>query len=390
MSEQGIYFHVSLPRIAMQRAWPRQSGLFAGRSLSLQPLQTPALPTGWVKLRPRLSGICGSDISLLKGLSSAYMAPLTSFPAVLGHEVLAETIDGAQRVVIDPSLGCVARRLPLCQMCSLGQPDDCLRRTDPGLGAGLLLGYTAKAPGGWSSCMWAPQEQIVPVPSAMPDERAVLTEPAAIVLAGLRHIDWAVAKTVLVVGAGTLGLIAVALISELYPATEVFVLARYAAQQALAHQMGAAHVVARARADRDFEKTVGEPGKSLPGAAPYYPKGFDVVVVAAGSQSALAASVTWVRAGGQLLLLGGVGDARIDWTPIWSRRLRVIGSYGYGESGADTFRAILSLFSVMSQPLESLVTHRFLLGQYRAAVHAVMTDHNVIKAVFTPNPESEN
>jgi threonine dehydrogenase-like Zn-dependent dehydrogenase len=151
--------------------------------------------------------------------------------------------------------------------------------------------------------------------------------------------------------------------------------------------MGAAHVVAHPRADREFAQVVGDPGKSLPGAPPHYPRGFDVVVIAAGSQSALAASVTWVRAGGQVLLLGGVGTARIDWTPVWSRRLQITGSYGYGESGADTFRAVLSLFSVMSRPLEALVTHRFLLGQYRAAIHTIMAGHDVIKAVFAPNAD---
>lgn len=386
MSEQGLYFHVSLPRIAVQRAWPRYSGRLAGTSLSLRPLNRPMLPAGWVELRPRMSGVCGSDIALLKGQSSAYMAPLTSFPAVLGHEILAETADGGRRVVVDPSLSCRARRLPLCQMCSLGQPDDCLRRTDPGLGAGLLLGYNAQVPGGWSSCMWAPSEQIVAVPEDMPDERAVLTEPAAIVLAGLRKLDWACAKNVLVLGAGPLGLLAVALISELYPAAAVFALARYPAQQALARRIGASHVVSSPMSDRDFMQVVGEPGKSLPGAPPHYPKGFDIVVIAAGSQSALATGVTWARAQGQVLLLGGVGSARIDWTPIWSRRLRLVGSYGYGESGSDTFLAVLSLFSVMAAPLESLVTHRFLLSEHRVAMQTIMAGRGVIKSVFTPNP----
>lgn len=367
----------------MQRAWPSQSGKLAAAGLHLEELPESVIPDGWVELRPRMCGICGSDVSLLKGQSSPYLSPLTSFPAVLGHEILADVSAGGTRVVIDPSLGCAARRLPPCQMCAVGRPDDCLRRGDPGLGAGLMLGYHARFPGGWSDRMWAPEEQLVPVPEDMPDERAVLTEPAAIVLTGLRKLNWGAARNVLVIGSGPLGLLSVALISELYPAATVFAVARYPQQAAMAERMGASHVVRDPRNDRAFLAVTGDPLATMTGFPPHFPRGFDVVVVAAGSASALAQATRWTEAGGQILLLGGVAEASIDWTPVWSRHISVIGSYGYGESGVDTFRAILSLFSVMSQPLEDLVTHRFPLPDYRQAVAAVTSRQGIIKAVFT-------
>lgn len=382
--EQGLYFHISLPRIAAQRANGALGRRLAPSGVRLEALKTGPIPSGWVELRPRLSGVCGSDISLLRGQSSPYMAPLTSFPAVLGHEIVATVEGSGQRVVVEPSLSCAARRLPPCQMCSTGHPDDCLRRSDPGLGPGLLLGYNARMPGGWSHKMWAPEEQLVPVPEAMPDERSVLTEPAAIVLAGLRRLEWASVETVLVIGAGTLGLLAIALISELYPAATLFTQARYPRQRELARRFGADHVVQRPDTDTEFRRMVGDPSPTMPGFAPYYPRGFDAVVVAAGSGTALSDGLRWVAADGQVLLLGGVGSVRTDWTPVWSRRIRLQGSYGYGESGVDTFRAVLSLFSVMSQPLEELVTHRFSLSEYRTAIHALMGGQGVIKAVFAP------
>lgn len=356
----------------------------ASSGLRLGVIPEPTLPSGWVELNPKMAGICGSDMALMKGQSSPFMRPLTSFPAVLGHEIVASTLEG-QRVVVEPTLSCAARGLPPCRMCAMGQSDDCLRRSDPGLGAGLMLGYNARVPGGWSQRMWAPQNQLVPVPEGMPDERAVLTEPAAIVLTGLKQMEWSRVGEVLIIGSGTLGLLAIALIAELYPAAKMTAVARYPRQRDLAQQMGAQQVAAVTHTDPAIRAVTGEPVPTLPGFPPYYPRGFDAVVVAAGSSSALAEASRLVKAGGQVLLLGGVAQATLDWTPIWSRHVRIIGSYGYGESGVDTFRAVLSLFSVMSQPLESLVTHRFPLEDYRGALKASLGHSGAIKTVFVPN-----
>lgn len=381
---QGLYFRVGWGRLAAQRALPGQAARLASSGLHLGVVPEPALPPGWVELKPKMAGICGSDMALMKGQSSPFMRPLTSFPAVLGHEIVAVTQEG-QRVAVEPTLSCAARGLPPCQMCALGQSDDCLRRGDPGMGAGLMLGYHARVPGGWSQRMWAPQSQLVPVPEGMPDERAVLTEPAAIVLTGLKQVEWSQAAEVLIIGAGALGLLSTALIAELYPAAKITAVARYPRQRDLVQQMGAQRVAGGTRRDPAIKAVTGEPVPTLPGFPPYYPRGFDVVVVAAGSESALAEASRLVKAGGQVLLLGGVAQAAIDWTPIWSRHVRIIGSYGYGESGVDTFRAVLSLFSVMSQPLESLVTHQFPLEDYRGAVRAALGHTGAIKTVFVPN-----
>src|SRR5262249_56972222 len=48
------------------------------------------LGPGWVRVRPTLSGICGSDTSAITGHASLYLDPLTSYPFVPGHEVVGE------------------------------------------------------------------------------------------------------------------------------------------------------------------------------------------------------------------------------------------------------------------------------------------------------------
>ena len=85
--------------------------------LSLRDVDPPELPgPGWLRLRPRLSGICGSDLATIDGRSSRYFEPIVSFPFTPGHEVVGELEDG-RRVVVIPVLHCVARGInPRCDM----------------------------------------------------------------------------------------------------------------------------------------------------------------------------------------------------------------------------------------------------------------------------------
>src|SRR5262249_39319635 len=76
-----------------------------GSALSLEDIRPPRLPgPDWVMVRPRLSGICGSDQALLSGKASLHLAALTSTPFVPGHEVVG--IADGRRVVLQPALGC--------------------------------------------------------------------------------------------------------------------------------------------------------------------------------------------------------------------------------------------------------------------------------------------
>ena len=79
----------SLPRYVAARAvGPRMPGLLAGPLTPLRLVHRDA-PTvrhdGWVRVRPRLAGICGSDLATLSGHTSLYFSPLVSMPFVPGH-----------------------------------------------------------------------------------------------------------------------------------------------------------------------------------------------------------------------------------------------------------------------------------------------------------------
>ena len=77
--------------------------------LKLKDVDEPELPgENWVRLRPLLAGICGSDLATIDGHSSRYFEPIVSFPFTPGHEVVGRLNDDTRAVLI-PVLSCVTR-----------------------------------------------------------------------------------------------------------------------------------------------------------------------------------------------------------------------------------------------------------------------------------------
>src|SRR6185436_12207826 len=133
--------------------------------LSLQDVDEPALPgPDWVRVRPRLAGICGSDLATVDGKSSRYFEPIVSFPFVPGHEVVGELDDGS-RVVVEPVLHCAIRGVdPVCDMCAAGRTNLCERVAFGHLEPGLQSGFCEDTGGGWSTFMVAHDRQLHRVP----------------------------------------------------------------------------------------------------------------------------------------------------------------------------------------------------------------------------------
>ena len=243
----------SLPRYVAARAvGPRLPGLLAGPLAPLRLVHRDGprtLGEGWVRVRPRLSGICGSDLATLSGHTSLYFTPLVSMPFVPGHEVVGETRDDApgipagSRVVIDPILGCEARGLTPCEACANGQTNRCDRITAGHVSPGLQTGYCKDTGGGWSGELVAHVSQLHVVPDDLPDERAVLIEPLACAVHIARRAALHDGGSALVVGAGAVGLFTALALRELTPAGHVTIVAKHRRQAELAKLFGASDVV---------------------------------------------------------------------------------------------------------------------------------------------------
>jgi threonine dehydrogenase-like Zn-dependent dehydrogenase len=354
-------------------------------------------------VRPTLAGICGTDLGLLTGHASPILSPFSSFPAVLGHEVVAVVeeagresgVVAGQRVVVDPVISCFVRDLEPCEQCRDGHPSLCERAADGPLAPGLLIGFCRDLPGAWSDAMLAHSSQLYPVPDALSDEVAVLIEPFSVALHAVLAGPPKPGDRVLVIGGGTLGLCTLAALRLIRPATRVTILVRHPVQATMAERLGAVSVqhdsgdgaLRAAETDagaRRFQPIVG--GPVLTG-------GFDQVYDCVGSGRSLDAGLRVTAPRGRLVVVGGPGRiGGLDWTLAWSRELRIDGSYVYGREDSlaerpHTFEEAMRLLTERSDlQLGDLVTHRFGLASWRRAMGVALDRRRAgaLKVVFAP------
>jgi threonine dehydrogenase-like Zn-dependent dehydrogenase len=332
--------------------------------LSLKEVPLPERP-GFVRVKVRLSGVCGSDLALLYGKSSPSLSPFFSFPAVLGHEILGE-IDGV-RVAVNPLLACVDRGLPLCERCAAGEEGLCQNVAEGGLAPGML-GYHRDLPGGWGEWVLARPERLYLIPAGVPDERAVLSEPVAVVLRGLKKLI-PFPGEVVIVGLGTLGLLAVRLLRVLGFSGKIFVVAKYSYQVERAKAFGADEVfrsaqeALRARAKR-YRSLIFEGFRG----------GYEAVIESSGSGKGFREALNLTQEGGRVLLLGAPGVELVDLSPFWFKEVELEGSYTY--TPREFQEAVGMLLHLAG--LESLVGGIFPLEAYRDALSSRS------KALFCP------
>ena len=133
---KALQYIKSVPRYVFVRTIGHWSPKFVTGPLSsirMANINQPELPTSeWLRIRPLLSGICGSDLTTIQAKGSPYFSPLISAPFVMGHEVVGEIIELGpnsnskdlsigDRVVIEPGLCCIVRGIdPPCSSCQEG------------------------------------------------------------------------------------------------------------------------------------------------------------------------------------------------------------------------------------------------------------------------------
>jgi threonine dehydrogenase-like Zn-dependent dehydrogenase len=366
----------------LNRFWPRT--FFARLApLRLQEMEFSPPGPAWVVLRPRLCGICGSDLRLLKGAESFLLEPYASLPAVLGHEVVAEVAEAppgsewraGDRVVVEPVLPCAVRGMPLCRYCAAGAYNLCENFLAGELAPGVILGFTRGVGGGMAEMMAAHPSRLVRVPDNLPDEVAVLTDSLASALQPVLDNFPADRHTVVIYGAGIIGQHLIRLLRALGSAARVVMVARYRFQEELALEGGADVVMSspsrtllgEAVGARLVPTTLG--GGNLEGGADLF---FDCV----GSQSSLQEGLLTLRGRGTYVLVGTAGAlGPVDFSSLWFRELRLTGSStcAHGVCQGRTVRTYEKAVELLARgdyPSQGLVSHLFRLADYRRAFQA--------------------
>ncbi len=316
---------------------------------------------------PRLGGICGSDTSAITGHASLYLDPLTSYPFVPGHEVVGELDDGT-RVVVEPALGCRVRGVePECPRCAEGRRGLCENVTEGSLEVGLQTGYCASTGGGWGEVLVAHESQLHAVPDELPDEAAVLVEPLACCVHAALRGGAGPEDVVVVLGAGTIGLLTIAALRLFTPPRRLIAVAKHPFQREQARRLGADVVV---RPDDVFQRVrFATRARRLEGPdRPLLLGGADLTFECTGSARGLNEATRFTRAGGRVVAVGMPGEEKVDWAPIWQRELTVMGAYAYGmeAGGRSTFE--LAIDAARELALEGLTGPLFGLAEYRDAI----------------------
>jgi threonine dehydrogenase-like Zn-dependent dehydrogenase len=359
--------------------------------VTLRDLEAPQLPgPDWIRVKPLLAGICGSDLATVFFESSRYFLPLVSFPFVPGHEVVVETEAMPGHYVIEPALTCKVRGLELCANCRSGNTQLCQNVNLGDIDVGIQTGYCASTGGGWATELVAHRETLHKVPDGMALSDAVMIEPLACAIHTALRPESA-GTNLAIIGAGTVGLTILAAAVALKRFDSCTIAAKYPIQKEMAVQFGADAVVSpgellsRARRLGPYNRI----GHFLGG-------GFDVVIDAVGSKSSLSLALEAVKPQGEIVLAGMPARLDIDLAPLWHKEVALKGSYAYGTEYLEqevaaslgvpqsvrTFDLAVALAQSLS--IGRLVTHRYHLTDYVTAIAKARGagKQDAIKVVF--------
>jgi threonine dehydrogenase-like Zn-dependent dehydrogenase len=369
---------------------PRLVKRLASTPMSLIDIpEPPLLGRDWAVIRPRLTGICGSDTKQVlmdfEGADDSPMTAFITFPQVLGHEVVATVeevgpdvrgIEPGQRVVLNPWLSCGPRAIdPPCPACAVGDWSMCVHFHDGRLAAGIHTGNSSDATGGFAELVPAHQDMMIPVSDGISDEVAVLGDPFAVSLHAITRNPPPPDGRAVVYGAGALGTCATAILRSLYPTVEVATIAAWDAQATLAEKFGATvfRPEPREQLIEDLATWSGgvvrQPWAGLPVC---YPGGIDVVYDTVGAPATFEVDMRVLKARGTMVQLGLSSWTRGEFTPLYFKEIRWVGSNAFGFEDVDGVRQhaiahYLDLVAAGRIDLTGMLTHTFPLDDWHTA-----------------------
>ncbi|MBV9950916.1 MAG: zinc-binding dehydrogenase [Acidimicrobiia bacterium] len=281
------------------------------------------------------TSVCASDLMYIEfGLRK-----------ILGHELAGVRSDGTA-VVVEALYGCGA-----CEQCRRGTYNLCPTHAERALGVSI--------DGGMVEHYRAPAERLIPLPAGLDVRDAPIVEPASVSWHALRLGDTGPDTRVAVVGAGALGLLAVAGARRM-GATDVALEARHPHQRAAGERLGA---------------TVGADGA------------YDVVIEAAGSPEGMARAIDLVGPRGKVIVLGvHVGTMELNWMPLFNREASVVPSLGYcAHDGSREMEDAAAMLAADPDIARTVITHRFPIADAAEAFRtAADRSSGAIRVVIEP------
>lgn len=313
----------------------RAAGCNAPGKLFVHDVPVPEPGPGEVLLKVSRCGICGSDLHWYHGgIPIPNVCP--------GHEISAVVADvGAGVTTVKAGDRVAVEGIRVCGTCDYCRSSDYQRCR-----MNQMIGLTV--PGGFAEYLVTTPRHAFAIPKMVDDETAQLTEPLAVSVHALRLAGLEMGQRVLVLGAGTIGLTAIAA-AKAGGAGEIVCTARRPQQKTAAMALGASLVFDPANSGELMSWCFEHP--------------VDVVVETVGDpSSSLGDAVNCVRPGGTIAVLGVfMQQPQLNALFLMMKEVKIVGSLCYGASGSRAdFEIALDILARHGELMrEQMITHRF-------------------------------
>jgi threonine dehydrogenase-like Zn-dependent dehydrogenase len=314
-------------------------------------------------VRVTTTALCGADLFPYHGWVPGFLSG-----TILGHEYVGVVdsvgpavagIRVGDRVVSNSTISC-----GVCVTCRAGRSSQCTDRA--------LFGYSGvyrQLHGGQAERVRVPNADrtLLRLPDTVTDEQAVfLADMLPTGLSGVRRAELEPGDVAVVVGCGTVGLMAI--LFAMRVARTVIAVDGIAERRALATRLGATAVAPDVAADAIAEATGG--------------LGADGVIEAAGSAGALAAAVGFARGQGTVSVIGAhfEPDFPLDMGRMFERELTLRVTWGHGLDDRERILGMLANGVIDPTPV---ITHRFPLAEAEEA-YRVFDAREAIKVLLVP------
>jgi len=325
-------------------------------------LPRPRIGKGEILVRVRSCGLCGTDVGKI-------VERTVASPVVLGHEVAGDVVEIGEGVrnFRSGDRVCVAHHVPCftCHYCRHGNHSLCEQ-----------FRSTNIDPGGFAEYIRVPALNVKNTTLLLPEnlsyEEASLIESTACCLRAIKRYPLQPGDTVVVVGAGPMGLLNLQLVL-LLGAGEAVVLDLIEQRLKVAEKLGAKHCLNPGQEDPL------EAVKQLTGG-----RGADLAIVAVGKITAIAQAIKLVRGGGTVILFAESPPRSLlslDPNVIYHSEVSLIGSY---SSTPQEQRTALELMKTGRLKVKELITHRFPLEKLSEAVALARGARESLKIMIIP------
>lgn len=330
--------------------------------------EEPRLDAGDVLLEMCAAGICGTDLKIARGEHPRFPGGTQRIP---GHELVGRVAvagdtparpGSGDLVAVAPNMACGT-----CDPCRRGRGNLCARYESVGL----------TVDGGFAERVRIParavvQGNVISLDAGVDPDLAVLMEPVAAVLRGIDAVALGKGDTLVIAGAGPIGLIAL-LLARQRGVEHIVVSQRSERRRRIAGELGADVTLDPATCDvvEEIRRATGGDGA-------------DVVMVTTPAAEVFAQSLEMAAVGGRVNFFAGLpsghGTVGLDANLVHYRELTVTGTTA---NTTEDCRRALDLLLAAPSVFAPLVTHRYPLRDAERAL-AEAAGGGALKVVLHP------